>query len=99
MVTLMKSVLEFHAALNNQFQVTRNEKGPFEETCCLSGQLCSTADSCDTTQRQSRGTVAERPHNTGRIRSGDQLAVILLQLIWLGLATDRRHGYAEQAQG
>ena len=50
-VTFMKSALEFHATIYNQFLVTRNEKGPFEETCCLSGQLCSPADSCDTTQR------------------------------------------------
>ena len=48
----MKSALEFHASTYNpSIHVTRNEKGPFEETCCLSGQLCSPADSCDTTQR------------------------------------------------
>ena len=59
------------------------------ETCCLSGKLCSrAADSCDTTQRQESWNCcsAQRPHFTEQIRSGDQLAVIVLQINWKHLA-------------
>ena len=43
--------LESYSTVAKSFQVMRNEKGPLKETCCMSGRLCSPADSCDTTHR------------------------------------------------
>ena len=98
-VTLMKSALGFHATTYNEFHVTRNEKGPFEETCCLSGQLCSQQTAVIPHRETESWNWKATQDNTARIRSGDQLAVVFLHFIWLGLAIDLHHGHAEQAQG